>query len=191
MKKWYMILFFLGILCFIVGGCSKTNEIYDVERNNQNYKINTKDRIITVNSNHYAYKIEDNTLEISYPDGTKYWSVFDKLDGSFSGSGWSDNYKQNEYVSGEVLTEVLEKELLKNLGKESPWKSLDLLEWIILIAWFVLGIWMCIFPYAFWKIRVFGWVRNGEPTDFVLGEIQVVGVVFLICLGLLWLFYLC
>lgn len=54
------------------------------------------------------------------------------------------------------------------------------MEYIELIILYVLSILMIIKPKLLWKIENIFTVKNGEPTDFYIAFLQIVGVFLLI-----------
>lgn len=112
--------------------------------------------------------IIDTVNQIISHNNATYWR---KYQGNAGFGGWSDNYDKFKYVSGDVLINVLSYKAPDSSTEKNP---------LIIILFFVIGIWNTISPRLAWYLS-YGWrYKNAEPSDIALGITRFGGIVAII-----------
>ena len=160
MKKRLWAIALLVLLCLAMTACGK-EDTYTVTRGSKTYTVDTVNAAISDGEYTYQYdlngKAENYRLEITYPDGSTYW--WDQ-NGSIGHGGWSNEYDEDRYVSGDVLRDILEE------GLDAGGPALRFLPVSILLA--AVGLWGLISPYSAWYVS-YGWrYKDAEPSDAAL-----------------------
>lgn len=170
MKKirWLLICILLISLC----ACSSSSVKYTIDKNGKSYVVDTENGSIFDGDHTYQYSFSGDSssyrIEITYPDGSSYWS---QMSGYVGTAGSSDGYDQNRYVDGDILCDVL----LEKAPRES--NSGKTFGGIFLGA---VGLFISAFPYAAWYLE-YGWrYKDAEPSDLALGLTRAGGVVVII-----------
>ncbi len=172
MKRLWIIIISL-LLILSLWGCAQQEKVYTIDRNGTQFLVDTENRTISDGTHTYHYVLSDgaysSTVTITYPNGSTFW---DKVSNGGNGSsGWSDDYKDDAYVSGWTLADVVRQTMPKpiNTGK--------IIAGLVLIA---LGVVEIAFPQGLWYLR-YGWhFKNIEPSDAALAFARVGGVVGII-----------
>ena len=178
MKRVGIILIVL-ILSIALIGCAEQETTYTVNKNGIEFRIDSAQKTISDGDNIYHYEFSGDSssfkVTITYPNGSSYWY---NQSGGVGGGGWSDDYIEGTYVSGETLVEVVREKAPKRVD------PVKIVGGLMLIA---LGIIDMIVPKVSWYLG-YGWrYKNAEPSDIALifariaGGIAVaVGVVLLL-----------
>ena len=153
--------------------CSSSSHTYSANIYGTEYAINPESRTITSGSSIYKYSYSGSKLTITYPNGATWWHEIKDPDADFNATsgGWSDDYDESRYASGDALMELLiHFEII-------PPPSKNIFAIILLLA---LGAFLLIAPYWVWYIG-YGWrFKNAEPSDLALGLNRACGVILLI-----------
>ena len=111
------------------------------------------------------------SIDITYPDGSTYW-WHRQMDNSGTGSssgGWSDDYDEGRYVSGDTLREILVAGAPRASKERSP--GMTLFGIVMLVG----GLFNTISPQTAWYLSD-GWkFKDAEPSDAALGLTRVGG----------------
>ena len=177
---WIAVLLSVFCLC----GCQsrESPDLYDVEHNRKTYTVDRGQGTITCDGVVYQFEVSDRggdsvDLDITYPDGSRYYWT---MDGNFGHGGWSDDYdpEASGYVPGDVLWDVLS---LETASQEHSGPSPVLA--VLLLA---LGAFQAISPRTAWFLG-YGWrFKDAEPSELALTVDRIVGVL-LISVGLICL----
>lgn len=182
MKRLFVILITVFLLLTLFG-CTKQEAVYTVSRDGITYIVDTTQKTISDGTHLYHYQNTGNSssvnITIQYPNGASYWYAGTK---GFGQSGWSDDYLigtsiEGEYVSGDVLVDVVQENMPKRVdGKK-------IIVALILIA---LGVFEVCLPGVLWHLR-YGWrYKNAEPSDAALIVSRIGGVIVIIA-GILFM----
>ena len=159
-------------LCFLLlTACEEKSDpnVYDVEYGGTVYTVNHNNRTISFNGHVCRYEVNGNSITLTYPDGSTYWW---STSGNIGYGGWSDDYDENRYVSGDTLWEVLEADR-PGTKQNSNHGGLG----ILLV---IFGIFEAVFPQASWWLS-HGWrYKNAEPSELALGLGRMTGVIMVI-----------
>lgn len=178
MKRYGIILMVL-LLTMAMIGCAARETTYTVTRNGIEFAVDSTQKTISQGDHVYHYTFSGDTssfkVTITYPDGSSYWCNQSDSSGQ---SGWSNDYREDKYVSGDTLVEVLREKAPRqtNSGK--------VVGGLLLMG---LGLFDCIVPQVSWYLG-YGWrYKNAEPSDAALvfarigGGIAVIaGIVLLL-----------
>ena len=169
---------FLLMLCALLLLCAcgqSTPVVYTVTKGGEEFDVDAQNGTVTSRDQVYTYRIDQNRIEITYPGGATYWWQQQENGGY---GGWSDDYDEMAYASGEVLRDVLSAETTPRGAPKNLFLSL-------LLAGF--GVWNIASPYSSWYVS-HGWqYKNVEPSESYLGFARLSGFV-LIGVAILLLF---
>jgi hypothetical protein len=161
-------IFLLILIILIIPLCSCTaqnNDTYTVTFNAETFFVDTVNQEISFKGQLYKFVIQGNTITITYPDGSEYWRT--QQDNTSFG-GWSDDYNENSYISGDTLINVLSDRLPSNRPQK------NYIPPIIALA---IGIWSIISPSSSWYLSD-GWkYKNAEPSEVALTLIRIAGLI--------------
>lgn len=170
-RLWSIIISLLLILS--LWGCAQQEKVYTIDRNGTQFFIDTENRTISDGSHTYHYMLSytasSSSVTITYPNGSTFYDTVVK--GGNGSSGWSNDYKEDAYVSGWTLSNVVRETIPKSAhtGK--------IIAGLILIALSIVEI---AFPQGMWYLR-YGWhFKSIEPSDAALAVARVGGVVGII-----------
>lgn len=132
------------------------------------YVVDQENRTISDGTSVYQYTFSGDasrySIEITYPDGSSYWW---HSEGSVGWGGWSEDYDEDRYVSGDVLRDVLE------AGAPKEAKPGKVLAVLFLLA---VGVFNIASPQTAWHLSE-GWkFRDAEPSELALGLARAGGV---------------
>ena len=152
--------------------CATPSTAYTVDIGGKSYEINTEDGTIFDGTYTYEYEFSGDSssykVSISYPNGSTFYR---SQEGTVGYGGWSDDYREELYVSGDVLCDVV--------ATKVP-KASDPKRVVAMILLFGLGVLDVIAPRISWNLT-YGWrYKNAEPSDIALGLIRAGGVLVLI-----------
>ena len=172
-----LLLSFLLILSLY--GCSDANGIYTVDKEGKTFEVNSEDGTIFDGTHTYEYTFSGDSssyrINITYPNGSSYYWNHSGYSGH---GGWSDDYDESLYVSGDTLCDVI---VSKAPDPSNPSKVVAI---ILLIA---IGTFNAAAPGAAWHLE-YGWrYKNAEPSDLALGLNRVGGIAAII-VGVLMIF---
>lgn len=154
---------------------AKGDSNYSVTYGGESYVIDTSEQTITHQGEHYRYEISGNTVELIYPNGSRYWRSY-QSGGSYG--GWSDDYSSQRYVSGDVLLHILD---FKPPGEA---KSKNVVLIFFLIA---AGAFYAISPKTAWYLSR-GWqYKNAEPSEAAIEVNRMMGIAAVV-IGVLMIF---
>ena len=172
MKRFWSV-FVVLLLILSLWGCAQQEQIFEIERNGTMFSVDTENRTISDGSHTYHYMLSytasSSSVTITYPNGSSFYDSVVK--GGSGSSSWSDDYKDDAYVSGWTLSAVVRQTIPK------PAHTGKIIAGLFLI---VLGIFDLAFPQVSWYLG-FGWYfKNAEPSDAALICGRVVGVIVMI-----------
>ncbi len=183
-KKSKYILIILSLL-LLLGACSdeigQVRETYTAYDRGVGYKVDTVNMTVTQEGgeNVFTYVIEDMTVTITYPDGSTYWWTVTDMGGY---GGWSDNYDEEKYISGEKMLNILSQVMPEVETTEGESRSLGM-NGIFGIIFILLGIFYVLKPAKAWYMSV-GWqFKDATPSDKAIGYYRAGGV-FIILIGI-------
>ena len=166
------------LLVFTLCGCQskESPDPYDVAYNGKTYTVDQDQGTIACDGVVYRFAVSGGggnsvELEVTYPDGSRYYWT---KDGSFGHGGWSDDYdpEASGYVPGDVLWEVL---ALESAGQERSGPSPILAVFLL-----ALGAFPAISPRRAWMLG-YGWhFKDAEPSDLALTVNRAVGVLLIL-----------
>ena len=168
----------LVVMVLSLLGCGEAETQYTVYKNGTQFLVDSAQGQINDGEHIYQYEFNGDSrsfgVTFTYPNGSTYW--FESSNGSGFG-GWSDDYAEDLYVSGDVLVDVVKENAPRRMQYGSFLAGVTLLG---------LGVFQMFVPVAFWKVS-YGWrYRNAEPSEGALtfGRIEgaVVAVIGLILL---------
>lgn len=169
-------------LCLLLTACwgkEPTADTYEVERDGVTYTVDQQNGTISDGEHLYRFDVSGGGTDaaITYPDGSTYWR-------SYSGSGyvggWSDDYREDKYVSGDILMDIFGG---GNPAAKSSRSGNPLLG-ILLLA---IGLFNAITPQTAWYLS-HGWrYKNAEPSEAALFFARGGGILAIL-IGLLQFF---
>lgn len=138
------------------------NAPYTETRNGKDYVVDREAGTVSDGQYTYAFTFSGDSarydLQITYPDGSSYW--WTQSDNMGYG-GWSEDYDEHRYVSGDVLREVLAAKAPKAPAASGGHAGAGLLL-------LLLGLFGAVFPRTAWYLSC-GWrFKNAEPSDAAL-----------------------
>lgn len=159
----------LLLLALVLAGCSAApTKPYTVDINNDTLTIDPINCTITHGEDVYSYAITtrgETTVEyeITYPNGARYYETSTKSGGH---SGWSEDYDESRYLSGNQLVWALESQVPRSGGG-------NVAAGLLLLT---LGAWHTFSPYSAWYIS-YGWrYKDAEPSDAALLFTRIGGI---------------
>lgn len=164
------------LLLLLLTGCrEKPSPIRTVTYMDQEYTLDQEKQTITHSGDVYHYQFSGNEITLEYPNQATYSQT--DYGGSIA-SGWTENYDDARYVSGDVLIGVLYADSPPSRRTGNP---------LIGLLFLAVGLWNAISPYSSWYLS-HGWrYKNAEPSDLALGLTRAGGI-FAILLGILAFF---
>ena len=173
MKKSIAVFFaalFLVSLCSCQKNESSAPSIDRVTINGTEYLADYTQNTITFDGHICSFDLSPQgdgvRLELTYPDGSTYWWV---ESGQMGYGGWSDDYDESRYVSGDVLRQVLK---LEEQSKQSESHGHPVPGLLLL----VLGAFNALKPETAWMME-YGWrFKNAQPSDLALSANRLSGV---------------
>lgn len=171
----------LILLWFLIAaallGCGAEKEAYTVNVGGETLTVDPQKCEIYHGSQVYRYTVSGSgeriRYQITYPNGGHY--TWEQNGGTVSG-GWSDDYREDLYISGEELVEAITSQNTQNTPGRHFFVGL-------LLA--ALGVFPAFWPRKAWFLDT-GWrFRHAEPSDAAIfltrlagGILIVVGIVF-------------
>lgn len=178
MKRLCMISILL-LLSLSLLACTAQQTTYTITKNGIEFQVDRAEQTISDGDNIYSYTFSGDSsnfeVTITYPNGSSYWL---SQSGGMGLSGWSSDYVEDAYVSGETLVDIVRETAPK---KAMPGK---IIAGMILIA---LGLFDMAVPKVSWYLG-YGWhYKRAEPSDAALlfariggGIAVVIGIVLLL-----------
>lgn len=168
MKRFWTVLCTL-LLSISLFGCTEQEAAYTVSWNGMEFHVDSAQKTISDGEYIYHYEFSGDSssfnVTITYPDGSSYWY---NQSGAVGQGGWSEDYVEGTYVSGDTLIDIVQETAPKST---SPGKITGAL---ILIA---LGIFHVVFPKVSWYLG-YGWrYKNAEASDAALIFARIGGAV--------------
>ena len=165
------------LLILALSSCSASNPdgSYTVETDGKTFTIYPESNRISDGEYTYTYQPTGRGVNITYPNKATYQENRHSYSdtGTSSSAGWSDNYDDKTYTSGDILADALEKEIHGSGGPSMG----DILISLLLAA---LGLWHLFLPENAWQITR-GWkYKNAEPTDTALLFTRISGALVLV-----------
>ena len=190
-KRWHILTLCL-LLALALAACGETREeagentVYNVTQDGRVYTVDPVAQTITQNEEVYRYRIEGDTLTITYPEGGVDHYSYGYTSGALYTTGWVDTREGTLDPRGDTLRSVLEREWPPKPQETPPAQiRIEGLLGILLIAW---GIWSARFPERAWEMG-YGWRYKGaEPTEKALLFQRTGGIVFIL-IGSILLIY--
>ncbi len=185
MKKRLWVIFLTLLMAVSLFGCAKQETVYEADVNGVVLQVDIEQKKISDGQYTYGYEFSGDgssyRVTITYPNGSSYWWN----ESEFSGSGgWSDDYAEGTYVSGDTLVravtvvEEVDNTEQRNVGK--------VLAGLLLIAF---GAFELLAPDALWYLR-HGWrFKNAQPSDAVLTVSRIIGGIAILTGIVVMLFY--
>lgn len=158
-------------------GCVSNKEAYTVNVGGETLTVDPQKCEIYHGSDVYSYTVSGSgeriRCQITYPNGGHY--TWERNGGTVSG-GWSEDYREDLYISGEALAEVI----ASQKTQKSPGRHFFV--GLLLVA---IGVFPAFWPKKAWFLET-GWrFKDAEPSDAVIflnrlggGILIVVGIVF-------------
>ncbi len=166
------------LFVFALCGCQTKEDPdhYDVTHNGKTYTVDREQGTVSCDGVVYRFAISGGggnsvDLDITYPDGSRYYWTKDE---SFGHGGWSGDYdpEASGYAPGEVLWDVLSLDAAGQ-GHSGPSPVLA----VLLLA---LGAFQTIWPRTAWMLG-YGWhFKDAEPSELALTVNRTVGVLLII-----------
>lgn len=176
MKKW-AIFWITFVIATVICACSSSNATYTINKNGISYVVNQENCTISDGTYSYHYSFSGNSssykIDITYPDGSAYWWQNQKSGNGFSSGigGWSDDYDENRYVSGDILRDVL--------TEKAP-RSYNFVKIFLSIFLMIVGILNASSPHTAWYLQ-YGWrYKNVEPSALALGLNRASGIIAIV-----------
>lgn len=175
MKRFCIAVFAL-LLVLSLAGCQERQVLYEMSWYGTDYQIDTEQKTISDPKHSYSYEYEGDAtnfhITFTYPNGATYWY---SQSGGLGSAGWSSNYDESAYVSGDTLADLVSKVMEQQPQKGiAPGKILAAL----LLAGF--GIFSIACPQTVWYWES-GWrYKDAEPSDTALSVARICGVAALI-----------
>lgn len=174
LKRFLILCVALCLLLFSACG-EETGDpnVYDVEYNGKTYTVDYNQMTVTVDGYTCQFQVTGNgsgtKFNVIYPNGSSYfWNQSE----NFGSGGWSDDYDETRYVSGETLWNVLE------LDRTGAQKNSG--YWFVGLLLVGFGILEAAYPQVSWYLS-HGWkYKNAEPSDLALGLGRVGGIIMII-----------
>ena len=181
MKHFY-VLFLLFLL--LLPACSKSP--YEVVYEHETFIVDPVKATVAADDYVCSYTVTEkwNTtfgkngiyFEVTYPDGSKFWRLDTGPHGTW---GHSDDYRASRYIDGDILYQVLAKEVTPD-----TFSAQYIFPGLLLIA---IGLFSIANPYASWYLS-HGWhYKNTEPSEASLAANRFGGV-FAVIVGILCFF---
>ena len=155
------------IFVFVLAGCQNDKSVIKVNLNNKDCIVYVNENKIVDNDNVYTYIISGNRIDITYPDSSSYWHV---SYGDSSGSGWSDNYGNNGYISGEYIVDMLQKYVISENDH----------NWFGSLMFILLGLLSIVRPYDLWYLRYGFPYKDAKPSEEYIALTRFVGVILIV-----------
>ncbi len=157
------------------------NAPYTVTQNGKDYLVDQEAGTVSDGQYTYSFTFSGDSdrydLQITYPDDSAYWWT---QSGNMGYGGWSENYDERRYVSGDVLRDVIEAKAPKAPRASGEHAGAGLLL-------LLLGLFGAVCPRTAWHLS-YGWrFKNAEPSDAALLANRAGGV-FAAVLGVVLLF---
>ena len=168
---------FAAILCVLLGlslfACASSQpSAYRVQRNGKEYVVDRVSKKISDGTHTYRYSLDGDSggysIEITYPDGSTYWWRTQSSGSIVTGhGGWSNDYDENRYVSGETLCDILE----AAVPKKAESKNI-----LLILGLLAVGIFNTASPHTAWYLE-YGWrYKDAEPSDLALSTTRFGGI---------------
>lgn len=179
MKKRCIFLLILAVsLCFLCGCMRYEEPIYSVmsqDKEGNEWYVDYGEKTIRYNGITYSYTVENAgtenpTVTIQYPNGATYYS-------SDSTSGWSADYDNTLYASGETLVKLIRGSYT---GRRVRPGAINYIFSLFFIAGGVVSV---VFPRMMWDLEHMfkAWqYENPEPSDDGLAMTRLGGVIEII-----------
>jgi hypothetical protein len=167
------LIFFLTVLLSSCG--IKNQDVYNIIYEDETFSIDTVNKTILHEDQTYKFDINGTTTTITFPDNSKYWWT---QQDNIGFGGWSDDYKESKYVSGNILVKVLAREIPTNKNDKN---------YLLVAIFLALGVWNIVSPYSAWYAS-YGWrYKNAEPSEAAI-TITRIGGILLILVGVIAIF---
>ena len=150
-----------------------------VTNSGEPYTLDKETQKISIYNKTYSYRTDQEIFYLTYPDG----AVFSV---SPSGAVWYGSSNQHYALPGDLIS-ILEKHHVEiSAAGQAVQKPHPLLGMLLII----IGILDALCPKISWQLTI-GWkIKNGEPADFYLTVVRVIGVL-LALIGIILLFSSC
>ena len=166
MKRLWIVLVAL-LLTASLFGCAQKQTVYTVTMDEMDFTVDAVQKTISDGEYTYHYRSSGDassfSVTITYPDGSSYWT---NRKNGMGMSGWSDDYAEDAYVSGDTLVKVVQTGAPKQVNGDQILGSLVLI---------VVGIFNLAVPKASWYLG-YGWhFKDAEPSDAALAYARIGG----------------
>lgn len=164
MKRTFCIFLLLALLLTGCASKNPTEHRIDIDGNIRTVTLDPAAQTVTDGDDVYHYTVNGNDLQITYPNG----AVYEESGSSIS---WYGNYDSERYLSGFLLSNVIQS------TRSSPDEPAPLICALLLFA---LGLFGIVSPRGMWYLS-YGWhYKDAEPSDTALTINRVGGVGFII-----------
>lgn len=165
MKRFCLLVTALLLVLLCACGEKEDPNVYDVTYEGKTYTVDLNDRTISFDDVVCSFELSGSDFRVTYPDGSSYWW---SQSGNFGHGGWSDDYDEDRYVSGDVLWSVLGR---PSQGTEE--RGGHPLVGLLLLA---IGVFHTASPRTGWYLS-YGWrYKDAEPSDAALAAGRLGGV---------------
>ena len=175
MTKIFAVMLCILLVISLSACASSKPSVYTVQREGKELTVDRVSQTISDGTHTYRYSISGDSggysIHITYPDGSGYnWSVQSSGNGAFFGyGGGSKDYRDERYVQGETLCDLLEDEIPEESNPA---------QFLVIIVLLAIGIFNTVSPHTAWYLEN-GWrFKNAEPSDLALGMTRFAGIVF-------------
>ena len=168
------------VLALILVGCGEQEPLTAFDRYGNEYVIDREQGTISDGVYTYAYAYDGDSevfsISIEYPNGARY--TYSQSNG-FGSGGYTSNYDEETYASGDILAEVLQNTVPKKASARNIFVGILLMG---------LGAFYMACPRAGWYLS-YGWrFKDAEPSDaaLIFGRISgavvlVIGIFTMLC----------
>ena len=165
MKKKLCCLFV--VLCLLLCACGQR-----ADEAQQAVKVDFENETVFDGTHTYHFTFsgeqKDYSVNITFPDGSTYYK---SKTGSAVDSGWSNDYVEGRYMSGDALCSLI-------VSKASASGGSTMLEKVVFALVLVgAGVFCIVKPHAAWHLSHGRKYRNAKPSAMALGIQRVCGVV--------------
>lgn len=170
--KHLRILIICLLICFLAGCTAKPAPVYEMDYYGTLFTVDSEEKTISDGTHLYTYQIDSSgdrqETVITYPNGSTYYR---SRSGNTGHGGWSEDYNENLYVSGDILLHILDSVLPAKSQQGHP---------LLGILFMAFGIWYAASPYSVWFFN-HGWqYKNAEPSENALVWIRVCGFIIIV-----------
>jgi len=163
---------FSVLLLMMLCGCraERRESVYTTVKGDTVFTVDTRNGTITDHTDTYFFDLKQHgtgyRVEIAYPNNAIWWW---ESDGQGGHGGWSDDYDDTHYVSGDILCEILTEDRQSTGTGEGR-------NYLLISLLLIIGIFNAAAPRASWYLT-HGWkYQDVEPSDLALSISRGIGI---------------